>query len=147
MNRFRHKIYIFPLILLIVFGIIFFLNEQYEFFVRRTFIIIFSLIMGVIILLNFYLYYAEKRKYKFMAKKDGKELIKKLKEQNIKNNNLGNKTLFINKFINERIKENKINVDEYKKYVLPELQKYLKKKGWSLVVNENEININYWKEI
>ena len=147
MNRFRHSIYIFPLILLIVFGIVFFLNEQYENFGRRNIIIFFSIIMGVIILLNCYLYYARKRKYKNMAKKDGKELIKKLGEQNIKNNNLGDKTLFINRFINEKIKESGINVDEYKKYVFPELKKYLKKKGWNLNIKENEININYWKEI
>ena len=129
MNRFRHSIYIFPLILLILFGIVFFLNEQNEYLERRNIIIIFSIIMGVIILLNCYLYYAKKRKYKNMAKKDGKELIKKLREQNIENNNLGDKTLFINRFINERIKENGITVDEYKKYVFPEFKKYLKKKG------------------
>ena len=138
MNKFRYNIYIFPLILLVVFGIVFFINEQNEYWDRRNIIIIFSIIMGVIVLLNLYLYYAKMRKYKNMAKKDGKELIKKLREHK-----LGD----VNKFINERIEKNKINGDEYKKYVIPEIKKYLKKKGWTLDIKENEININYQKEI
>ena len=59
MNKFRRNAYLFPLIVLILFGIVFFLNEKYESYERNNIIIIFSIIMGLIILFYLFLYIKE----------------------------------------------------------------------------------------
>ena len=52
MNKFKKNAYLFPLVILILFGTVFFLNEKFENFERNNIIIIFSIIMGLIILFN-----------------------------------------------------------------------------------------------
>ena len=49
MNKFKRNAYLFPLIILILFGIVFFLNERYQSYDENNIIIIFSIIMGLII--------------------------------------------------------------------------------------------------
>ena len=152
MNKFRRNAYLFPLVILILFGIVFFLNEKYENFERNNIIIIFSVIMGLIILFNLIKYFRQFHKFKKIAKNDKNELIKLFESLNINKEQIGNKSILINKFIEERIKKNDISEDTYMKYVFPYLVKYLKKEGFYLEKqkkenNINEDNNNYWKEI
>jgi hypothetical protein len=152
MNKFRRNAYLFPLVILIFFGIVFFLNEKYENFERNNIIIIFSVIMGLIILFNLIKYFRQFHKFKKIAKNDKNELIKLFECLNINKEQIGNKSILINKFIEERIKKNDISEDTYMKYVFPYLVKYLKKEGFYLEKqkkenNINEDNNNYWKEI
>ena len=152
MNIFRRNAYLFPLVILIFFGIVFFLNEKYENFERNNIIIIFSVIMGLIILFNLIKYFRQFHKFKKIAKNDKNELIKLFESLNINKEQIGNKSILINKFIEERIKKNDISEDTYMKYVFPYLVKYLKKEGFYLEKqkkenNINEDNNNYWKEI
>ena len=153
MNKFRRNAYLFPLVILILFGIVFFLNEKFENFERNNIIIIFSVIMGLIILFNLIKYFRQLHKFKKIAKNDKNELIKLFESLNINKEQIGNKSILINKFIEERIKKNEISEDTYMKYVFPYLVKYLKKEGFYLEKQkkENKINEdnnnNYWKEI
>ena len=124
MNKFRRNAYLFPLVILILFGIVFFLNEKYEHFERNNVIIIFSIIMGLIILFNIIKCLKSLHNYKKMAKADIKKLYEKY---NINRENMGE--LLINEFIRERIEENGLNEETYMKYVFPYLVKYLKKDG------------------
>ena len=124
MNKFRRNAYLFPLVILILFGIVFFLNEKYEHFERNNIIIIFSIIMGLIILFNIIKCLKSLHNYKKMAKADIKKLYEKY---NINRENMGE--LLINEFIRERIEENGLNEETYMKYVFPYLVKYLKKDG------------------
>ena len=124
MNKFRRNAYLFPLVILILFGIVFFLNEKYEHFERNNIIIIFSIIMGLIILFNIIKCLKSLHNYKKMAKADIKKLYEKY---NINRENMGE--LLINGFIRERIEENGLNEETYMKYVFPYLVKYLKKDG------------------
>ena len=155
MNKFRRNAYLFPLVILILFGIVFFLNEKYENFERNNIIIIFSVIMGLIILFNLIKYFKQLHHYKKIAKADKNELIKLFESLNINKEQMGDKTILINKFIEERIQKNGISDETYMKYVFPYLVKYLKKEGFYLEKQKNEKNKNegnknnnnYWKEL
>ena len=148
MNKFRRNAYLFPLIVLILFGIVFFLNEKYESYERNNIIIIFSIIMGLIILFYLILYIKELRKYKKIAKEDRKKLLELFEQLNIRKEDIGNNTILLNNFINERIEQNnEINEETYMRYVFPYLVKYLKKDGFYLDKVENEENNSYWKEL
>ena len=148
MNKFRRNAYLFPLIILILFGIVFFLNEKYESYERNNIIIIFSIIMGLIILFYLFLYIKELRKYKKIAKEDRKKLLELFEQLNIRKEDIGNNTILLNNFINERIEQNnEISEETYMRYVFPYLVKYLKKDGFYLDKVENDENNNYWKEL
>ena len=148
MNKFKRNAYLFPLIILILFGIVFFLNEKYESYDRNNIIIIFSIIMGLIILFYLILYIKELRKYKKIAKEDRKKLLELFEQLNIKKEDIGNNTILLNNFINERINQNnEINEETYMRYVFPYLVKYLKRDGFYLDKVENDENNNYWKEL
>ena len=146
MNRFRNNAYVFPLILLIVFGIVYFLNDTYERFENYHIIIVFSILMGLLVLFNIIRYFLRKRNYKKMAKSDRIALLDLLNNNNITKEELGNNMILISNFISQRIKEHNITQDEYMKYVFHYLNKYLKKDGFELNINENN-NQEYWKEI
>ena len=148
MNKFRRNAYLFPLIILILFGIVFFLNEKYDSYERNNIIIIFSIIMGLIILFYLIMYCKEIRKYKKIAKEDRKKLLELFEQLNIRKEDIGNNTILLNNFINERIEQNNdINEETYMRYVFPYLVKYLKKDGFYLDKVENEENNSYWKEL
>ena len=146
MNRFRNNAYVFPLILLIVFGIVYFLNDTYERFENYHIIIVFSILMGLLVLCNIIRYFLRKRNYKKMAKSDRIALLDLLNNNNITKEELGNNMILISNFISQRIKEHNITQDEYMKYVFHYLNKYLKKDGFELNIDENN-NQEYWKEI
>jgi len=148
MNKFKRNAYLFPLVILILFGIVFFLNEKYESYDRNNIIIIFSIIMGLIILFYLILYIKELRTYKKIAKEDRKKLLELFEQLNIKKEDIGNNTILLNNFINERINQNnEINEETYMRYVFPYLVKYLKRDGFYLDKVENDENNNYWKEL
>ena len=149
MNKFRRNAYLFPLIILIVFGIVFFLNEKYQNYDRNNIIIIFSIIMGIIILFNLIMYFKRLHNFKKIAKSDKKELMNLFEALNINKENMGDNTILLNKFIEERIKISGLGEETYFKYVFPYLIKYLKKDGFYLekVQNEEKNNNNYWKEL
>ena len=151
MKKFKRNAYLFPLIILILFGIVFFLNEKYESYERNNIIIIFSIIMGLIILFYLILYLKELRKYRKIAKEDRKKLLELFEQLNIKKEEIGNNTILLNNFINERISQNnEINEETYMRYVFPYLVKYLKKDEFYLDKVENDENSNsnyYWKEL
>ena len=149
MNKFKNKVYLWPLILLILFGIVYFLNNTYERFENTHIIVMFSIIMGLLVLYNLIRYLITKRNYKKMAKADRKALLELLKENNITHEELANNMMLVSNFINTRIEEHKIDEAEYMKYVFKYLKKYLKKDGFDLNIDENndENKHDYWKEI
>ena len=149
MNKFKNKVYLWPLILLILFGIVYFLNNTYERFENTHIIIVFSILMGLLVLYNLIRYLITKRNYKKMAKADRKALLDLLKENNITHEELANNMMLVSNFINKRIEEHKIDEAEYMKYVFKYLKKYLKKDGFDLNIDENndENKHDYWKEI
>ena len=149
MNKFKHKAYLWPLILLIVFGIVYFLNDSYERFENINIIIVFSVLMGLLVLYYIFKYFKTLRNYKKMAKEDRIALLDKLKNENITRESLANNMMLINNFINERIQFHHINQDEYMKYVFHYLKKYLKKDGFEMNIgnNDNDKNLEFWKEI
>ena len=149
MNKFKHKAYLWPLLLLIVFGIVYFLNDSYERFENINIIIVFSVLMGLLVLYYIFKYFKTLRNYKKMAKEDRIALLDKLKNENITRESLANNMMLINNFINERIQFHHINQDEYMKYVFHYLKKYLKKDGFEMNIgnNDNDKNLEFWKEI
>ena len=153
MNKFRRNAFLLPLVLLILFGIIFFLNEKYENFERNNIFIIFSIIMGLIILFHLFMYIKDIRKYKKIAKEDKKKLIELLESLNIRKEDIGNNIISLNRFFEEikeqRMRENGLNEETYMKYVFPNLIKYLKKDGYCLEKRNSDENNNYnfWKEL
>ena len=149
MNKFKNKVYLWPLILLILFGIVYFLNNTYERFENTHIIIVFSILMGLLVLYNLIRYLITKRNYKKMAKADRKALLDLLKENNITHEELANNMMLVSNFINTRIEEHQIDEAEYMKYVFKYLKKYLKKDGFDLNIDENndENKHDYWKEI
>ena len=149
MNKFKHKAYLWPLLLLIVFGIVYFLNDSYERFENINIIIVFSVLMGLLVLYYIFKYFKTLRNYKRMAKEDRIALLDKLKNENITRESLANNMMLINNFINERIQFHHINQDEYMKYVFHYLKKYLKKDGFEMNIgnNDNDKNLEFWKEI
>ena len=147
MNKFRRNAYLFPLVLLILFGILFFFNERHENFERRNLIIIFSIIMGLIVLFNLYKYLKDLRKYKKIAKEDKKKLMELFERENIQKEDIENKYILLEQFFKERIQDNNLEIETYMKYVFPHLVKYLRKDGYILRqqnIEENELN--YWKK-
>ena len=147
MNKFRRNAYLFPLVLLILFGILFFFNERHKNFERRNLIIIFSIIMGLIVLFNLYKYLKDLRKYKKIAKEDKKKLMELFERENIQKEDIENKYILLEQFFKERIQENNLEIETYMKYVFPHLVKYLRKDGYILRqqnIEENELN--YWKK-
>ena len=153
MNKFRRNVYLFPLVILILFGILLFLNEKYENFGRSSIIIIFSIIMGLIILFHLMKYFKLLHNYKKIAKDDKNELIELFKSLNINKKEMGIRTILINNFIEERIKKNDISEDTYMKYVFPYLVKYLEKEGFYLEKQKKEKNKSdegdndFWKKL
>ena len=151
MNKFRRNAYLLPLIVLILFGIIFFLNEKYENFERNNIIIIFSILMGLIVLFHLYKCLKEKMKYKNIAKEHKKKLMKLLEDNNIKKEDIGNNVILLSQFFEEVINDSGIDYDTYIKYVFPYLAKYLKKDGYILEKQNDEENgennLNYWKKM
>ena len=108
--------------------------------------------MGLIILFYLFLYIKELRKYKKIAKEDRKKLIELFEKLNIRKEDIGNNTILLNNFINERIEQNnQINEETYMRYVFPYLVKYLKRDGYILEIQKDEENdgnnLNYWKRM
>ena len=149
-NKFKNNAYLWPLIVLIVFGLFYFLNRKFENFSNLSLIFIFSLIMGLIILYNLLKYIGHIKNYKKMAKEDRDKLIEYLKTLNITREEFGNNLILINNFIKSRIQYHNIKTKEYKDYVFPYLIKYLKKDNLCLKIEDRNIEINniyFWKEI
>ena len=149
MNKFKKNAYLWPLILFIVFGIVFFLFEKDQDYGRINIIIIFSIIMGLIILYNICLYFKDLRKFKKMAEDDRKKLLLSLSSHNIKIEDIADNIILLNNEIYSRIEEHHMNYEEYMKNVFPYLCEYLEKDGLRLYKEEGKENGNekYWKEI
>ena len=151
MSKFKRNMYLFPLLILILFGIIFFLNEKYENFERTNIVIIFSILIGLIVLFNIFKYIKEIRNYKKIAKEDRQKLRELFEKMNIKKEDIGDNVILLNQFFNDRMEENQIGWEEYMKYVFPYLSKYLKKDGYFLQKQGDEKNDsndnNYWKKL
>ena len=150
MNKFKNNVYIWPLLLLIVFGITYLLNNSFERFDNINIIIVFSIFMALLIIYNLIKCIKTKINYKKMAKDDKKALLELLNDLNIDRETLGNNIMLINNFIISRINEqHKITKDEYMKYVFPYLKKYLAKEGFVLNQEDenDETKHEFWKEI
>ena len=152
MSRFINNIYFLPLLLLLIFGIIYFLNQNDENFEPRNLIICFSVIMGLLFLYHLIRYVKQMKKYKKMAKLDYEALKQILANMGITRENLANQTILLNNFISLRIQFHNISPEEYINYVFPYLKKYLKRDYLLLdkeEIKENERGNNkiYWKEI
>jgi hypothetical protein len=150
MSKFRKYAYLFPIIILISFGIVFLLNEKSESCERRNIIIPFTIIMALLIIYLLVKYIKDLRKYKKMAEEDRIKLLERLRNLNINKEELANRNLMSNNFIESRIAYHQITEDEYVNYVFPYLVRFLKKDGFYLQkVNQDkcENNISYWKEI
>jgi len=152
MNKFKRNMYLFPLLLLILFGIIFFLDEKFENFERTNVIVIFSILIGLIVLFNILKYIKEIRNYKKIAKEDRQKLMELFEKMNIKKEDIGDNVILLNQFFNDRMEENQIGWEEYMEYVFPYLSKYLKKDGYFLQKqgdekNDNNNDNNYWKKL
>jgi hypothetical protein len=150
MNKFRKNAYLWPLIFLILFGIVFLLNYKFEQMETTNIFIIFTIIMTLLLLFNLLRYRKILRNYKKMAKEDRDELINYLDRNNIKREEFGNNLILTNNFIKSRVLGHKISSEEYMNYVFPYLSKLLKKDKYDLKIDEiiNEgIKANFWKEI
>ena len=150
MNKFRKNAYLWPLIFLILFGIVFLLNYKFEQMETTNIFIIFTIIMALLLLFNLLRYRKILKNYKKMAKEDRDELINYLDRNNIKREEFGNNLILTNNFIKSRVLGHKISSEEYMNYVFPYLSKLLKKDKYDLKIDEiiNEgIKANFWKEI
>jgi hypothetical protein len=145
MEKFKKYIYLFPLILLIVFGIAYFFTKEENH--RTNIIYVFSILMGLLVLYLLFMYIKDMKRYKKMAREDREELLNELQRRNIRIENLIDNTALLNNFIGRRILYHKVNQDEYINYVFPYLKKYLKKDGLELSKEKEENPINYWIEI
>ena len=148
MNKYKKYVYIWPLFILIIFGIIFFL--KYFNYDGLNIIIIFSIIMGLIILYNLFLFnWKDLRKYTKMANKDKKKLLEYFSTNNIKIEDIGNQIISLNKFMDLTIESHNMSYEEYMKNVFPFLSKALKELGLNLYYEENlnNNNIKYMKEL
>ena len=145
MDKFKKYIYLFPLILLIVFGIAYFLTDEENY--RTNIIYVFSILMGLLVLYLLFMYIKDKKRYKKMAREDREELLNELQRRNIRIENLIDNIALLNNFIERRIQHHKVNQEEYINYVFPYLQKFLKKDGLELSKEKEENPINYWIEI
>ena len=149
MNKCKKYIYLWPLLLLIIFGLIFFLNEKYEICDKSNIIIIFSIIMGLLLLYHLCKYFKEIRKFKKIAKEDKEKLLDLLDTQNINRESLAHNSVLLNNFIVQRIGFHNLTPEEYMNCVFPYLIKYLNKEGFILgKVNRNDNEKKeYWKEL
>ena len=149
MNKFKNNKYIFPLLLLITFGIVYFLNNSYERFDNFNIIMVFSILIGLLIFYNLLKYIKRIRDYKKMARADRIALLEMLNNYNISRESLANHMILVSNFISTRIEFHKLSQDEYMKYVFHYLKKYMKKDGFNLNIEENNDNSKqeYWKEI
>ena len=149
MNKFKNNKYIFPLLLLITFGIVYFLNNSYERFDNFNIIMVFSILIGLLIFYNLLKYIKRIRDYKKMARADRIALLEMLNNYNISRESLANHMMLVSNFISTRIEFHKLSQDEYMKYVFHYLKKYMKKDGFNLNIEENNDNSKqeYWKEI
>ena len=150
MSKFRKYAYLFPIIILIAFGIVYLVNERSEHFERRNIIISFTVLMALLIIYLLVKYLKDLRKYKKMAREDRLKLLKILGNLKINKEELANHNVLLNNFIESRIAYYHITEDEYINYVFPYLTRFLKKDGFYLEkVSQDkcENNISYWKEI
>ena len=149
MNKFKNTVYIWPLLLLILFGIIYLLNSSYERFDNINIIIIFSILMALLILYNVIKCFKTMKNYKKMAKADKKALLELLSNLNINREALGNNTMLINNFILQCIKKHNLTKDEYMKYVFRYLKKYLVEDGFIMNQEDekDQTRHEFWKEI
>ena len=149
MNKFKNTVYIWPLLLLILFGIIYLLNSSYERFDNINIIIIFSILMALLILYNVIKCFKTMKNYKKMAKADKKALLELLSNLNINREALGNNTMLINNFILQCIKKHNLTKDEYMKYVFRYLKKYLAEDGFIMNQEDekDQTRHEFWKEI
>ena len=148
LNKCKKYIYLWPILFLLIFGIIFIFwynndnrNEE-EYPIQRYFIISLGLIMALIILYHLFKYIKESKRYKKMAKEDKEQLIKYFEEKKINSENLQNNFVSLNNFIISRITYHNITSDEYINCVFPYLQKLLKSLGFVLKKDENNDFIN-----
>ena len=149
-NKFRKNAYLWPLIFLILFGIVFLLNYKFEQMESTNIFIIFTIIMALLLLYNILRYRKILKNYKKIAKEDRDELINYLDRNNIKREEFGNNLILTNNFIKSRVLGHKMSSEEYINYVFPYLSKLLKKDNYDLKIDEiiNEgIKANFWKEI
>ena len=149
MNKFKNSVYIWPLLLLILFGIIYLLNSSYERFDNINIIIIFSILMALLILYNVIKCFKTMKNYKKMAKADKKALLELLSNLNINREALGNNTMLINNFILQCINKHNLTKDEYMKYVFRYLKKYLAEDGFIMNQEDekDQTRHEFWKEI
>ena len=80
-------------------------------------IIVFSIIMGLLILYNLFKYCRTLLNYKRMAKEDKKALLELLDNNNITREELGNNAVLITNFISQRIDVHHLDPEVYIKYV------------------------------
>ena len=132
MSKFTKNVYLWPLIFLILFGIVFLLNYNFEKIETSNIFIIFTIIMALLLLYNLYKYKTIIKNYKKMAKEDKDELIKCMDRNDIKIEELENNSKLINEFIKSRIKKHKTSSEVYMKYIFPYLSKLLKKDKYDL---------------
>ena len=140
MNKYKKYIYLWPLIILIILGILYFLFNDDNYDISRVIIVV-SIFMGLIILYNMIKYWYELRKYKKLAERDKKKLLELINKKNIRIEDIGNQIILLNNFMYERIEQHHMTYEEYMKYVFPELAKILKKMGLNLYY-ENISNDN-----
>ena len=141
MEKFKKYIYLFPLILLIVFGIAYFFSKEDD--NRTTIIYTFSILMGLLVLYLLFMYIKDKK----MAREDREELLNELQRRNIRIEDLIDNTVFLNNFIERRIRYHKVNPEEYINYVFPYLKKFLKKDRLELCTDKEGNPISYSIEI
>ena len=151
-SKFINNVFFLPLLLLLIFGIIYFLNQKDENFESTNLIICFSIVMGLLFLYHLFKYVKKMKKYKKMAKLDYEALKQILNNMNITRENLANQTILLNHFVTVRIQFHNITPEEYINYVFPYLKRYLEKDYLLLdkeELKENERGNNkiYWKEI
>ena len=72
-----------------------------------------------------------------MAKEDKKALLELLDNNNITREELGNNAVLITNFISQRIDVHHLDPEVYIKYVFYYLNKYLKRDGYNLNIEEN----------
>ena len=151
-SKFVSNVFFLPLLLLLLFGIIYFLNKENEDFEPRNLIICFSVVMGLLFLYHLIRYVKKMKKYKKMAKLDYEALKQILNNMHITRETLANQIILLNNFVSIRIQFHNITPEEYINYVFPFLKKYLKRDYLLLdkeeiKENERENNKIYWKEI
>ena len=146
MNKFSKKIFLLPLVILIMFGIVYY--WQIDIYNVWNIGILFSIMMALIIFYNLFAYVKDLRKYKKMAREDKKKLIEFLQSHNIRQEELANNVILLNEYFDNLVSSHQIPFEEYIKYVFPYLSKYLKKDGFILYKEDDNDgnNHNYWKK-